>query len=779
MRTNILAFAAGIWLLQQQAALPGVIWWLVLAPLAWAALRCPDGLGRRLLLAAGWCGGGFLWAATFAQVRLADELPRHWEGADVRVIGVVAALPSATERGWRFTFDVEKVLTPGAVIPLHIQLSWYDEGLTGKDAPVLPPVIHAGERWRLMVRLKRPHGTANPHGFDFEAWALERNLRALGYVRGDGDNLRLAARVWRPAYLVEAAREAVARRFDAVLGERPYAGVLKALAVGEQNAISPSQWQVFQRTGVTHLMSISGIHVTMLAGLAFALVQALWRRSPMLALRLPARKAAVLAGLAAALGYAWLSGNGVPTQRTLYMLAVIAAALWLGRIAQPTRVLAAALLVVLLFDPWAVLSPGLWLSFGAVAAIFLVSVGRLHRPHWLREWGLTQWAVTLGLAPALLLLFQQVSLISPVANAFAIPVVSLLVTPLTLLGALLPVDVVLLAAHQAMAWCMWALEGLSRLPDAVWEQHAPPSWTVAAALAGVFWLLLPRGFPARWLGCLAVLPLFLVAPAGPLAGELWLTVLDVGQGLAVLVRTQHHALLFDAGPRYTSDSDAGSRIVVPYLRAAGVKRLDGLVVSHDDSDHNGGAGAVLQALPVDWLASSLPGGHPLRAVVRRDLRCYAGQAWEWDGVRFTVLNPSLQSYGIVRIKDNDRGCTLKISSRYGSVLLPADIEAKVERELLAQGVALRAEVLVAGHHGSKTSSTEEFVAAVRPDTVVFTAGYRNRFGHPHPEVVARFRAHRATLRRSDRDGALDFRFGEGGVAVTAWREQEIRYWRGS
>ncbi|MBS4097204.1 MAG: DNA internalization-related competence protein ComEC/Rec2 [Sulfuricella sp.] len=776
MRSNILAFAAGIWLLQQQAALPGVLWWLAVPLWGWGAYRLRGGLGRRLAMVALWAVSGFLWAATFAHLRLADELPRRWEGEDIRVVGVVAALPADTERGKRFEFDVEKVLSLDASVPRHIQLAWYEDALGAKTA-VPPPPLHAGERWRLTVRLKRPHGNFNPHGFDFEGWALERNLRALGYVCGDGDNLRLAERVWRPGYLIEAVREAVATRFREVLGERPYAGVLKALAIGEQNAISQSQWQVFSRTGVTHLMSISGLHVTMLSGFLFALAQFLWRRIPPLALRLPARKAAVLVGLATALGYAWLSGSGVPTMRTVYMLAVIAAALWLGRTAVPSRVLAVALGVVLLLDPWAVLAPGLWLSFGAVAVIFYVSIGRLRRPHWLREWGVTQWAVTLGLVPALLLLFQQVSLVSPLANAFAIPAVSLLVTPLTLLGAMVPVDFILLVAHQVMAWCMGALEALSRLPDAVWEQHAPPWWTAGLALLGIAWLLLPRGFPARWLGVFTFLPMFLVVPPGPPSGALWLTVLDVGQGLAVLARTQHHALLFDAGPRYTSESDSGNRVVVPYLRAAGVKRLDGLIVSHNDSDHSGGALSVLQALPVDWLASSLPADHPARAAARRDVPCYAGQDWEWDGVRFTMLHPTLESYGVEKIRNNDRGCTLKITSRYGSALLPADIEAKSEREILARAAPLLpAEVLVAGHHGSKTSSTEEFIAAVQPGTVVFTAGYRNRFGHPHPDVVARFRERGTKLQRSDRDGAVDFHFGEDGVKVTTWRENERKYW---
>lgn len=778
MRTNILAFVLGVWLLQQQAALPNLSW-AGLLPLVWLAGRLLSPYLRQALVKSFFLGLGFFWAAFMAQLRLADALPAAWEGRDIQVVGVVASLPVTTERGKRFEFDVEQVKTLDAPVPRHIQLVFYTTAFGRKEEAPMPPDFHAGERWRLTVRLKRPHGNANPNGFDFEAWLLERNIRATGYVHEDDGNRRLAERIYRPGYIVEMLRERVAQRFQEVLGERPYAGVLKALAVGEQNAITPEQWQVFLRTGINHLVSISGIHVTMIAGLAFALVSGLWRRSPALVLRLPARKAAVVAGALAALGYALLAGYSVPTQRTLYMLSVVALSLWLGRASSASTVLALALLAVILPDPWAVFAPGFWLSFGAVAVILYVGAGRLKRPHWLGEWARVQWAVTLGLVPALLLMFQQVSVVSPLANAFAIPVISLGVVPLTLAGAVLPLDLPLLLAHQVMAWCMAALEWLSRLPDAVWQQHAPPLWTVLAAALGILWLLLPRGFPARWLGAAGLAPMFLVLPPQPGMGELRLAILDVGQGLAVVAQTRSHALLYDAGPRYTHDADSGSRIIVPYLRAAGIKRLDGLIVSHDDIDHSGGAMSVLDAVPVGWLASSLPAGHEVRGHAGRALPCFAGQSWEWDGVRFEILHPAWESYADGRLKDNARGCVLKIASAYGSALLPADIERESEAEILARTpAALPATVLVAPHHGSKTSSTEEFVRQVNPSVVIFTAGYRNRFGHPKLEVVERYQALGARLYRSDTDGAVLLGFErQAGVTLRTFRQERPRYWQ--
>lgn len=783
MLANILAFAAGIWLLQQQAMLPGPFWlWLVLPLLLLLyGLRHRNSWPltgiRRVLRATLWFGGGFFWAAFLAQMRLADALPEAWEGRDIQVSGVIASLPLVNARGRRFEFDVEQVATPGAKVPAHIQLSWFDGGF-GKPAAYPVPDLHPGERWNLTLRLKRPHGNANPYGFDYEAWLLERNIRATGYVRESPANRRVAAHVYRPGYLVEMARDSASRRLSRVLGERPCTGVLKALAIGEQSAISPDQWQVFLRTGVNHLMSISGSHVTMLSGLIFALTYWLWRRSPRLSLHLPARKAAVLTGAFMALVYALLSGYGVPAQRTLYMLGVVAIALWLGRTSSAFSVLGLALLAVLLLDPWAVMSPGFWLSFGAVAVILYVSVGRIGRPRWLEEWGRVQWAVTLGLVPALLALFQQVSIVSPLANALAIPLITLVVTPLTLLGTFLPLDFLLFAAHAVMAWCMAFLAWLSSLPATVWQQHGPPPWTVIAALCGVLWLLLPRGFPARWLGAVWLAPLFLVLPPVPLQGELWLTVLDVGQGLAVVARTREHALLYDTGPRFGIDADSGSRIIVPYLRGAGVRRLDGMVVSHDDIDHSGGAASVLQSVPVGWTISSLPDGSPMLAGAARKFRCFSGQKWAWDGVRFEMLHPTWESYQNTALKDNDRGCVLKITSAFGSALLPADIERLSENELLARMPdALAANVMVVPHHGSRTSSSEAFIHAVHPATAIFTVGYRNRFGHPKEDVVERYLARGIETWRSDTSGALDLHFAAGGIALQSQRQFRQRYWQ--
>jgi competence protein ComEC len=786
VRLGILAFAIGVWLLQRQETLPG---WPAVAALAAAfvgAVAAQRVAGARFapvvrvaILAAS-LGVGFAWAAAAAKVRLADRLDPAWEGRDVTLTGVVASLPQPFERGVRFDLDVEDAVSagPGAIAfraPGRVALAWYGARTPEEPEDVLP--IRAGERWRLTVRLRRPQGTANPYAFDYEAWLLERGIGATGYVRPRGERVRLAATTYRPGPLIERLRERIRTKFQNALPEHRYAGVLIALAIGDQRAIEAADWAAFTRTGVSHLMSISGLHVTMVSGLAAAIALWLWRRSPRLMLRLPAPKAAAGAAVATAVAYTLLTGFAVPAQRTLYMVAVVAAALWLDRLQSSSRVLAIALGAVLVLDPWAVVSPGFWLSFGAVAVMLYVGASAPRGAHWALQWGRLQWAITLGLAPLLLVLFQQVSLVSPVANAIAIPVVSLIVTPLALAAAVVPGALIAELAHAVLATLMPVLDWLATLPGAAWQQHAPASWAAGLALAGVAWMLAPRGIPARYAAPLLLAPMFAIRPPSPEAGTAHITFLDVGQGLAVLVRTRSHALLYDAGPAYGADADAGTRVVVPFLRGEGLVDLDAAVVTHNDADHSGGAASVMQTIPTAVLWSSLAPLHAVTAYAPVRLPCRAGPRWEWDGVAFALLHPQVASYDDPRLKANSRSCVLRIAARGTAALLTGDIEERDERVLLRTGAALDAAVMLAPHHGSGTSSSAALVSAVRPEHAVFAVGYRNRFGHPKAEIVERYSGAGAAVWRTDRDGAITFRLAPAGVSVSRYREAERRYWR--
>ena len=816
---SALSWVAGIGVLQCCAALPSVQVLTLLAAAAGlvaAAALAADlstastgarARSPRRAIAMAWLSAvacaGFAYAGLRAADRMADALPPHWERRDIELIGVISELTQRSERGLRFAFDVQAVLTEGAVVPRRILLGWYTSRRslasgTGsaaanadEDTATQLRPAQAAERWQLVVRLRGPRGPVNPNGFDVEAWLLERDLRATGYVRRSIS--RLDQRVERPLYLVERAREHIRARFEHVLGDARYLGVLAALAIGDQRAIPAVQWEAFTRTGINHLMSISGLHVTMVAALVFWLVDRVWRRSGRLAARCPARKPATLAGLAAAFAYAMLAGFSVPTQRTVFMLSVIAFALWQARRPAPFRVLAAALLLVSVIDPWCVLAPGFWLSFGAVALMMSLSVGRLgttgapaSAPSMARAaatmaagWARVQWAITVGMVPITLALFAQVSLLSPIANAFAIPLVSLVVVPAALTCVLIPWPPLLHFTHAIAALALRPIEYLSALPWAVWLQPAPPEWAVAAALAGVLWWAMPAGWPARWLGLASMLPLLLIRPAPIDRGSIELTMLDVGHGLSVAVRTRAHVMVYDTGPAWNSEADAGGRIVLPFLRARGVRHIDRLVVSHDDVDHSGGAASLMRALPVGALLSSLPPGHRLVAAAPVAARCEAGQSWTWDDVHFRVLHPSAASYSR-RLPDNERGCVISIEASGQRVLLTADIGVASEQALIAgdaDAARLRADVMLVPHHGSRGSSSAAFVAAVAPATALVSAGYLNRFGHPRPEIVERYRQAGASVRRTDLSGALQVHAGPAGVRVVAERTRVRRYWR--
>lgn len=783
LQLGLLAFALGVVLLQGQPSLPAPRLALCIPAivlLSWLLRRRARLAALALALAA--AASGFFYAAWRAEIRLADALSPAWEGRDVRLVGVIDELPQPADRGTRFAFAVESVAPGDAVVPSRVSLAWYGDLANGVATEEVP-ALSAGERWALSVRLKRPHGSVNPHGFDVEAWLLANDLRATGYVRKDQANRRVDAFAGRPDDHVARAREAIRDRILRALAGRAYAGVIAALAIGDERAIPPAQWLLFNRTGIGHLISISGLHVTFFATLIGAAIFWTWKRSHVLTLKLPARKAAAIAGVLAALAYVLLAGFAVPAQRTLYMLTVAAIGLWLARPGTAAVVWLWALAVVLVYDPWASLTPGFWLSFGAVGLLLYTGVGRIGRVAAWRAAVRAQAAITLGLIPLMLVLFQQVSIVSPLANAVAIPAVTFIVVPLTLASIALPWDSLLVIAHQVFAWLALLLETLSGLPAAVWQQHAPPLWTALAGAIGALWLLAPRGVPGRALGLAWLAPLFVVVPPPPAPGAFRVTVLDVGQGLAVLVQTHAHALLYDAGPRFNDTADAGNRIVAPLLRALGVRRLDGLVISHQDSDHSGGALSLLQTVPVGWLASSLPEQDPI-VVARRERgaaarRCLAGERWRWDGVEFSTLHPDDTTYLLPRIKTNDLSCVIRVSGASGSALLAGDIGARAELALVARDrAALRSDVLVVPHHGARASSTPEFIAAVRPAVAVYTPGYRNRFGHPRAEVIARYAAAGVRAYRTDYDGAVTFTFGEDAPAVARLeRESERRYWR--
>ncbi len=759
-----LAWLAGLALLHRCERLPTPGEYALLA----AAFVGPLLLRRRhwLLLACCVAVLAFTQAALRAELRMRPELHPAWEGRDLVLSGRVDSLPIAVTGqggvpGWRFEFEVEAVGATGAAlppeVPRRLMLLAYDAAQP----------ITAGERWRFTARLKRAHGLANPGGFDAELWLFEQGLRASGVVRTAE---RLQAAPW---WSLDAARQRLRTAIRDHVADPGMAGVLAALSLGDQNAIAHSDWTLFRDTGVSHLLSVSGSHVVLLGWLAAALVAPLWRRSHWLCLRVPAPTAARWVGVIVALAYALFSGWGVPAQRTVVMLAAVASLRSIGLRWPWPLVLLAAAVVVTAVDPWALMQPGFWLSFGAVG--LLMAAGGEHAEAWkarLKAALRTQLIATVGLAPLSLICFSQLSIVGLLANLVAIPLISFVITPLALLGGLVtPLwALAALLMQGLMAW----LRLLMAWPAAVWWLPAAPLWAQGLALVGAVLIVLRLPWRLRAAGLLMTLPLLWPVVPQPAAGEFELLAPDIGQGNAVVVHTAGHVLVFDAGPTYAPGSDAGERVLLPVLRSLGMRRLDVLMLSHRDGDHVGGAAALMQALSVGELRSSLEPGHPLLNAGPPTQRCEAGQSWTWDGVRFDVLHPTAAHYG-GGFRSNDLSCVLRITAASGRrALLAGDLEAEQERQLVKREPELHSEVLLVPHHGSKTSSSAELLAAVQPSTGLVQAGYRSRFGHPAPPVLARYQAAGVAIVASPSCGAWRWQSMDG--ASSCERELSRRYW---
>ncbi len=754
----------------------------------WAWLRPGTALAVVAALLVGWGSTG--WRA---QAFVAQGLEPALEGRDIEVVGRVQGLPQSMPELVRFRLEVEQAQWRGEPVrlPPRLALAWYaPRGAAAFDPEDAsesarhPSALVAGERWRMTVRLKAPHGQRNPHGFDHELALWEQGVQAVGYVR-NGQRDRPPQRLEGAALSVDGLRHAARAAILAQVPDRALAGIVAALVLGDQAAIERADWDVFRATGVAHLMSISGLHITLFAWLASNLLGAAWRLSarwtPVLCLAVPAHRAGAWGGLALATAYALFAGWGVPAQRTVAMLAVVVL-LRQGGLRWPwPQVWLLAMAVVVAGDPWALMQAGFWLSFGAVGVLLASEAGREPQPNppratlvrfWqpvramVREQGL----ITLALAPLTLLLFQQVSLVGLLANALAIPWVTWVVTPLALLGLVFPP--LWSGAAQGLAGLMALLRPMADWPHAVLTHVAAPWWCGVAALLGALLLVLRGPWRVRLLGLPLVMPLLLWQPQRPAPGEVQLLALDVGQGAAVLVRTASHSLLYDAGPRYSRESDAGHRVVVPVLRALGV-RLDRLVLSHSDSDHVGGAGAVLASQPqAQVLASFEPALPPAGWAL-----CEAGQRWVWDGVSFEVLHPRAEDAPLLR-QPNNRSCVLHIRTagpHPASALLTGDLEAAQEAALVQRHPGLRADWLLVPHHGSRTSSSAAFLAAVQPQRAVVQAGYRNRFGHPAAEVMARYRAHGTEVVSTPDCGAATWH-SAAPQRMGCQRESDRRYW---
>lgn len=752
MHRAVVAFVAGACAVHAAAAPPPAAALVLITAFALAA--------RRRAPSCAAAAAGFVLAAVAAAATLADRLDERDAGART-VTGVVASIPDVDPDGVRFAFRPDPALHPD--LPRIVRAGWYLER---------PPPT-AGERWRLTLRLRPPRGSLNPAGFDYERWLAVHRIGATASVQPFPLPARLEPA--RPRPLLDA-RAAIDRALARAMPDEPRRGLVRGLVLGERSELGRGEWEVFARTGTAHLMAISGLHIGLVAALAFGVAATIARRLPWLAPR--SREVGVCCALAAALAYAALAGFAVPTRRAVVMVAAASAATVARRHQPASTPWFAALAVVTALDPLAPLAIGFWLSFAAVAAIAFRVVGRRAAPPAVTQLVRVQWAVALGLLPLTLWFFQRGSVVAPLVNLVAVPAFTLVVVPASLIGAALAVA----APAAAAAWLAalsvsldvaWAaLESIAAWPWAQRFTPQPPLWSVAAALVGAACAMTPRGLPGRRVAAAALtLPMLAWRPEPPPSGGFTATVLDVGQGLSAVVRTRGHTLLYDAGPRYGTDADAGERVVLPYLRAHGVSRVDTLVVSHAHADHDGGVASVRAGLAVERTLAGDPDAlaPPVRA-------CRAGESWRWDGVAFRVLHPVARVPGAANLNS----CVLEVRATGGALLLPGDVEWPAELELASPTGPLAAvDVVVAPHHGSRTSSTGRFVQRTAPRWTVVPASFGNRWSFPHDDVVARWTEAGAEVLVTGASGAVTVRVDPASGVEEPERERARRraWWR--
>lgn len=743
------SFLAGIVLIQQLSELPSLNWLIAGGILAIISFWKRYKVLSFFIL-------GLLWATGFAQYRLADRLPSNLDGTELNLSGFVISLPEQNPHRAIFDFQITPEIDK---LPAKVRLSWYEP----------TQMIKAGQHWQLTAKLKRPHGMFNPGGFDYETWLFSQNIGATGYIRKPAPLLLGSS---NPLFNINGWRQAISSRLSQLLPNSDSLGLIKALSIGDGNEVSDAQWQVFRKTGTIHLMVISGSHISLVAGMVFFLLRKLWARTGILRISPPT--AAASGAIIAALFYSALAGFSVPTQRAMIMVTVVMLGIICQRHIRVLDTLALALLLVLILDPLAVLAPGFWLSFIAVIIIVYCNANRLGNLSRFFPLVSIHFIMTLGLAPLLLVFFQQMSVISPLANFVAVPIIELLLVPLILIALLLMFWQPFLASKllwlisQLLQGLYGLLHELANLPVAVWNHPQPSGWSVCLALLGMLLLFAPRGIPARGLAVVLCVPLLFGETEKIKNAEFNLTLLDVGQGLSAVVQTAHHVLVFDTGAKSSADFDMGKAVVAPFLQSLGIKEIDRLVISHGDNDHLGGAQSLLAEIKVDSIYTSVPDKFP----DNKPVECKAGQQWQWDQINFRMLSPAPLKFD----SENNNSCVLKIESKQGSVLLTGDIEAEAELALIASTANLKTKVLIAAHHGSKTSSTLEFLQKTQPELILIPAAYKNRYRFPHPSILNRYQTQQINWLMTGTAGAIKVKVAPTGLKTVSYRHSQAKYW---
>lgn len=673
---------------------------------------------------------GLAWSTYYASNILAWGLQNEMESKPLVISGYISSLPQSDQWGARFEFKINelqfqnKIEYPNA----YVRLSWKINSEIIK--------LRVGDKWHLHVKLKRIHGIRSPGAFDFEAWALQKAIRANGYVIANTENRLISHHIYK--YPIARFRQYLQIKIHELSPKTPTSHWLMSLIIGERQGISQEDWRILRNTGTNHLMAIAGLHIGIIAGFMHLFVSWIWRRIPRLVLFKPAAEIGACASLFIAFIYSEVSGFSIPAQRACLMLSIIILATLSKRVIQSWTAWSLALLIVLLINPLSILTESFWLSFCTLALIIIGMQGRLSPSGVWWKWGRVQWVIAIGLIPITLFFYQEFSLVSFIANSIAIPWLGFAILPFCFLSSIILLispqvaHLLLLIADKSLASLWKFLAFMANMELATWHVYIPSIGLFFLMMVGFCILLLPAGVRGKWIGIIWILPVILNKPLTPNRNDFWLTILDVGQGLAIVVQTKNHLMIYDAGPNYNGHMDMGEDVIIPYLKTQNIKKIDKLIISHGDNDHIGGAQALIHAFPINEIQTSVPE----KFKINTSHSCLAGESWKWDNVNFTFLYPNKNQLHL----GNDSSCVLKINNRKHAVLLTGDIEKSAEKYLVSQNQnILKSDILIVPHHGSKTSGLAEFIALVHPKIVVYAIGYKNRYHFPHPNIFEAYK----------------------------------------
>ncbi|MDC9714290.1 MAG: DNA internalization-related competence protein ComEC/Rec2 [Gammaproteobacteria bacterium] len=704
---------------------------------------------------------GFVWMSLISTQVLNTQIKDIYLNKPILITGEIVELPEKTTHNTKFIFKASSPFQG------RLKLAWYNRPDELKKAPNL----HTGDTWRLLLKLKHNNGYQNLGGFDYEKWLFYKRISATGYVRSSPANQRINTA--DKTLSTDRLRQNIRHSLAPILEKQEFGGVINALIIGDRSLITNKHWLLFRATNITHLSVISGLHIGLISGFVFLLVQFLWRYSTRLSLMVPAPIIGAYFGLISAFLYALIAGFSVPTGRAFIMASVVFASIIFKRHHNVWQLYGVALLLVLLNNPLSVFSVGFWLSF-YVVAIIIYGVRQYQSKPWFYRLIYIQLLISIATLPLTVWFFSSGSALSPIANLIAIPVFSFIVTPLSLIGALLTFsglsylsEISFSIANQALIYLSYMLEYLQQFDFNQWH-YAQTSLIDLTLFIGIAFIAIsPKALKLRWLSA-PMLVLMLFAPNDYIEdNSVLITTLDVGQGLASVVQTKNHTLLFDTGAKYRSGFNLGDSVITPYLQAKHIRHLDKVIISHGDNDHIGGLDNILDNFKVSEILTSVP-----EKIQRTTLDCQTGQNWQWDGVIFEILNPDKNTY----FKDNNTSCVLKISTSKYSMLLTGDIERKTERHLVKNNKEkLKSAVLLSPHHGSKTSSTQAFLDAVSPSLVIVSSGFKNRFRHPSQAIIQRYQSNNIKILQTSCSGQIDILLSNN-IEFKEYRRDFSRYY---